>query len=316
VRHALTAALLLMSFGTLGYMWIEGWDLTQSVFFTVITLTTVGYGDYGLSEDGLLFTTVLIVGGFGVFTYSVGQVAPIILNERLAREWKMTRQIRKLTDHFIVCGLGRVGRAVCHNLDQQGISFVAVDPDQVAVDWAVSKGYIAINGDAAADETLLEAGVMGARCVACLTNSDTENIVITLSARQLNGGLYIISRAEEAGAVRKMDRAGASRVISPILAGGSSIANAMIKPHLAELLDQTNDADSDIALAEVVSTFRDCGKEHRAVVFVAIKQSEGAARCRPAVDKPLEGGDVLIVAGEVLDVGRLQDEARQVKTAA
>ncbi len=325
MRHAARAAALLILFGTCGYMWIEGWSFTQSLFFTVITLTTVGYGDYGLSENGLRFTTILIVGGFGVFAYSVGQLAPIIMNERLAREWKMNRHIKKLTDHFIVCGLGRVGRAVCQSLTQQGISFVAVDPDQAAVDQATAEGYMAITGDAATDEILIQAGVKGARCVACVTNSDTENIVITLSARELNGDLFIISRAEDAGAIRKMDRAGASRVISPILAGGSSIANAMIKPHLAELLEQSNDAESGISLAEVAitetsqlngRTIRECGSGHKSVVFVAVKRREQPARLRPPADESLQGGDVLIVAGDVLAVGRLQQEARGLKTAA
>jgi voltage-gated potassium channel len=317
--------LLLVLCGTCGYMWIEGWDFTQSLFFTVITLTTVGYGDYGLSEEGLRFTTILIVGGFGVFAYSAGQLAPIILNERLAQEWKMNRQIKKLTDHFIVCGLGRVGQAVCDSLNQHGISFVAVDPDQAAVNRAIARGCVAITGDAATDEVLIQASVKGARCVACVTDSDTDNIVITLTARELNSDVYIISRAENAAAIRKMDRAGASRVISPILAGGLSIANAMVKPHLAELLDRSNDADGGIALAEVTiteasqlngRTIRDCGSVHGSVVFVAVKPAGGPARLRPAADESLQGGDVLIVAGDVLDVGRLQQEARQLRTAA
>jgi voltage-gated potassium channel len=325
VSHAVRAVLLLVLFGTCGYMWIEGWDFTQSLYFTIITVTTVGYSDYGLSEHGLRFTTILIVSGIGVVTYSVGQLAPIVLNQRLVREWKMNRQIKKLTDHFIVCGLGRVGRAVCHSLDQQGISFVAVDPDEAAVDQAVAKGCVVITGDAAADETLIQAGVKNARGVTCVTGSDTDNIVITLSARQLNSDLFIISRAEDPTTIHKMYRAGASRVISPILAGGSGIANAMIKPHLAELLEEAHDADSGITLAEVPigeasqfagRTIRDCGSAHESVVFVALKLAEGGTRLRPAADKSLQGGDVLIVAGEVLAVGRLQQEARRLKEAA
>jgi voltage-gated potassium channel len=325
VRRAVNAAILLVLFGTCGFMWLEGWDFGKAFFFTIITVTTVGYGDYGLSEEGLRFATILIVCGFGVVTYAAGQLAPIILNERVAREWKMKRELRKLSGHFIVCGLGRVGRAVCANLAQEHLPFVAVDPDEAAVEEAARSGYLAVRGDATSDDVLVRLGVERARCIACVTDSDTDNIVITLSARHLSASVFIISRAEDEGTIRKISRAGASRVISPIRAGGSNIANAMVKPNLAELLDRSNDLESGIALAEVAvsdtsplagRSIRDCGSDHGSVVFVALVHPDEQARFRPDVDESLGAGDVLIVAGDALAVGRLQDDAKGRRLAA
>ena len=318
IRRSLGMVTLLLLIGTFGYMWIEGWDAWKAFFFTVITLSTVGYGDYGLSETGLRYTTVLIIGGFGVVTYSVSQLAPVLLNPQMIREWKMRREILKLKDHFIVCGLGRVGRSVCMCLARECVPFVAIDPDPELVETAREAGHLAIVGDGASDDDLCEAGIDRAKAVACVTSSDNENIVITLSARQLNPDVYIISRAEHHSTARKVERAGATRVLSPIRAGGESIANAMVKPHLAELLRQTQDVESGIELAEIAiaegasldgSTVRDCGIAHDTVVFVALKPSDGPMRFRPQSEDALGAGDVLIVAGDVMAVGRLQSDA-------
>jgi voltage-gated potassium channel len=237
----------------------------------------------------------------------------------------MKREIKKLSDHFIVCGFGRVGRAVCRSLAQQGVPFVAIDPRPKAIDDAVDLGYCACTGDASCDDVLVSVGIRHAKCVAPVTSSDTDNIVITLSARQLNPDVWIISRAEGEGTISKIDRVGASRVISPIRAGGASIANAMVKPHLAELLEMSDAHDSSIELAEVTiceqsplagCSIRDCGAAHAAVVFVAKKSSGESTRLRPPVDEQLAAGDVLIVAGDVVAVGRLQEEARTMRRAA
>lgn len=324
-RRAANALGLVMVLGTAGYMWIEGWGFWKALFFTVITLTTVGYGDYGLSDDGLRFTTFLLIGGLGVVTYSAGQLVPILFDQRLALEWKMKKQIRKLSNHFIVCGLGRVGRSVCASLAEAEAPFVVVERCSEAVEWAIERGYLVTTGDATEDQILGGAGIQWAKGLACVTDSDTENIVITLGARQLNPDLFIISRAEQDGAIQKMKRAGASRVISPIRAGGVTIAHTMTQPCLAELLDPDRRADMSVEIAEIAVepgsgldglTVSACADTHASLVLVAVTHADGRMRFRPSDDEPLKGGDIIIVAGDVLDVGRLQDEAKTTAVAA
>lgn len=325
MRRALNAVVLVLVIGTCGYMWIEGWDFWQSLFFTVITLTTVGYGDYGLSDPGLRFTTILLVGGLGVVTYAAGQLVPIVFDHRLMLEWKMNRQIQRLSDHFIVCGLGRVGRGVCSCLAAEGVPFVIVERDPEVVEWAEEHGYLAVTGDATRDEVLNEVGILWARSLACVTDCDTENTVIVLGARQLNPDLFIIARTEDETTVQRMQRAGASRVISPSRAGAHTIAEAMVRPNLAELLDRSGESDDGIELAELTIherseldgvTVQECGALHDAIVFVALKRPGERTRFRPAPDESLRTGDILITAGDVIAVGRLQDEARTPRLAA
>ncbi|MDY7108433.1 MAG: potassium channel protein [Planctomycetota bacterium] len=304
--------------GTAGIMLVEGWDPVQSLFFTLITLTTVGYGDYGLSEAGKLFAVGLMVVGLGVVTYSAGQLLPSLFNRQLVWERTMNNRILKLKGHFIVCGLGRIGRSVCQHLARDGVPFIGIDPDPDSVAILVDAGHLALVGDATDDDVLAEAGIERAKAIACVTGSDSENIVITLSARERNRDLLIVSRAEQEDTIRKMQRAGATRVISPVRSGGVSIVNAILKPNLADFLDRTHDRGEDFELAEITIeegstldglTIRDKGTAHEKVLVIGLKRAEGPTRLRPSLDERLRGGDVLIIAGDVMSINAVQREA-------
>ncbi|MCP3905107.1 MAG: potassium channel protein [Planctomycetes bacterium] len=315
----------ILAAGTIGYMYVEGWGFAQALFFTIITLTTIGYGDYGLSETGEMFTIGLVVVGLGVVTYWAGQVLPLLFNHQLVWERKMNNRILNLEDHFIVCGLGRIGRAVCQYLAREGVPFIAIDPDVDNVSEIVDAGHLALVGDAADDDVLEEAGIQRARGIACVTGSDTTNIVITLTAREQAPELVIVSRAEHEDAIRKIQRAGATRVISPVRSGGFSIVNAILKPNLADFLDRTNDRTEDFELAEISvepgsqldgSTIRDKAASHDGVALIALKRPDACTRMRPRADEPLHEGDVLIVAGEALSIDALQRDAAAPARAA
>ena len=323
--RALLAIVGVILFGTVGLMWIEGWDFWRSIFFTLITITTVGYSDYGLTESGERFTAILLLGGIGVATYSVGQFIQAFIDRQLGREQKTMRQIGHLKDHYIICGLGRIGTAVCQQLARENVPLVAVDHRDEAVEAATRAGHIAIAGDATDDETLERLGIARAQGIACLTDSDTVNIVITLSARELSPDISIISRAEDDDSVRKIRRAGATRIISPLRAGGLRIADTILKPHLADLLDRSHDSDTSIELAEITvesssgldgASIRDFGVRHPSLVFVAVKPVGGSPVLRPRVDRSLRSGDVLIVAGDTDSLAALHQSARPQAQAA
>jgi voltage-gated potassium channel len=317
--------LIVILAGTGGFMWVEGWDFWKSLFFTLITITTVGYGDYGLSDAGERFTAILLIGGIVVATYALGQVVQVLVDYRFAWERKMNRQIHRLSDHFIICGLGRIGRAVCIKLARENVPFVGIDTDERAVEDMIEHGHLARVGDATDDSVLEECGIQRARGIACVAGSDTENIVITFSARAMNPDLLIVSRAEHEDSVRKIRRAGASRIISPIRTGGLSIAKAILNPCVADFIEEADDVEGGISLSEMIvkadspldgTTVREYVARHGSVVLIALKRRDGALRIRPGADETLGAGDVLIVAGDAGAVSAAAGEAEPRSAAA
>ena len=273
-----------MLIGTVGFMLIENWSFIQSLYFTVLTLTTVGYSDYGMSDQGKLFATGLMIGGLAVVTVCAGRLLPPLFSRQLIWERKMNHRILKLENHFIVCGLGRIGQAVCRQLAREGVPFIGIDPDPAAVEKLISADHLALVGDATDDELLEEAGVGRAKAIACVTGSDSENIVTILSARERRPDLMIVSRAEKFDAIRKMQKAGATKVISPVRSGGECIVNAILKPNLAEFLDMTHDHGEDFELAEITiepksildgKTIRSFGAEFEHVLVIALNRADG-----------------------------------------
>lgn len=305
IVRALLSILVVVTAGTTGFMFTEGWDFGHALFFTLITITTVGYGDYGLSITGEHFTIVLLIFGIGTVTYAFSQLAQQILDARNNWRSRMERTIARLDDHFIVCGLGQMGRHVCDQLVESGHTVVGIDDNPEAVQRLLDAGQLAELGDATEENLLDRCAVHRARGLACLTNSDTDNIVITLGARGLNPDLNIIARAASLENALKLRRAGASQVICPTRSGAVEVANMILRPNLAEFLRQTHSGEAGIEFAElsipegsamVGSTIKECGMQYPDVVFVAIRHADGITRVRPAADDTLVAGDVLIVA--------------------
>jgi voltage-gated potassium channel len=324
VARAIGAAAAVVLLGTSGFMFLEEWPFWDALYFTLVTITTVGYDDNGLSPNGERFAAIILVGGIAIATYSLGIVVQACVERELQWERGMQKRIGQLTDHYIVCGLGRIGSAVCERLAAEGVAFVAVDPSEELIQGAAERGDLAMVGDATDDHILQACRIDRARGIACVASNDTTNIVITLTARELNPDLLIISRAEEEDSVRKIQRAGATRVISPSRTGGLSIANTILKPNLAELLDDSEDSlgveftEMTIAAGARLDgmTVDAYCRSHPAVVFVAVRHASGEIRLRPEPNETLKAGDVLIVAGDALAVGRLRDDAQRARAAA
>ncbi|MBZ0171655.1 MAG: potassium channel protein [Phycisphaerales bacterium] len=293
--------------GTAGFSLIEGWPIEKSVYFTIITFTTVGYGDFDLSLIGRRFASVIILLGFGIFTYVLTQLVQMIVEHQLDWERVMHRKIRDLSDHFIVVGYGRIGAVVCKRLSNENIPFVVIDRHRELVEQAARAGHIAIASDATNDEVLEMCRVREARGLVCLTTSDANNIVITLSARTLCPDLNIISRAESDDHARKLRHAGATRVISPVHSGAVAIANTIVRPHTIDFLDQSALAHEGVEFSKVAVTpgsFFD-GRAVAAapvsaaslLMIVAVQHADGSTLIAPPPDHVLNAGDALIIAG-------------------
>lgn len=294
--------------GTGAFAWSEGWGLEQSLYFTVITFTTVGYGDYELSEAGHRVAVLVILIGFAIFTYVLGQLVQIVVERQLDWERTMQHKADRLSDHYIIVGFGRIGQTVCERLHADGVPFVVVDRDRGLIESAVRDGYIGVVADATNDSVLRGCGIERARGLVCLTTSDANNIVITLSARALSPGLTIISRAESDDHMRKLRHAGATRVISPEQSGAFAVANSILRPFAIDFLDQAAWASGGVEFSRVTvragSTLEgralgdSTADEGGTLVVVAVERADGAVRVSPPADLRLEAGDTLLIGGQ------------------
>ena len=304
--------------GTAGYTWIEGWSPWRSLFFTLVTLTTVGYGDYGLSEAGERFTAVLMIGGIGTVSYTATSAVHRVMVRATHPERQMLEKIKKMSGHTIVCGLGRTGERVIDRLRREGAEVVAIDNDPKKVESSRERGLIALEGDASGDAALEDAGALRAAAVAAVTSSDAVNALICLSAGAIAPGLRVIARAEDESSIRKLERAGAASVLSPSVYGGDGIAEQLLRPEAAKLMPGLQ-GDGGVQFSEMLigehsvfagRTIASVGREHPRMVIIAAGCAGGDLTVRPESDRVLQAGDVLVVAGAGAEMDALRDTAR------
>ncbi|WP_142398821.1 potassium channel family protein [Bacillus thuringiensis] len=241
-RKQLWIAVICMTFvvilGTIGFMTIEEISLFQAFWMTMITVLTVGYGDaVPVTQAGKVFALLIIPVGVGIVTYAIGVVAAMIIEGNLfhaVRRKKMDKQIAQLKNHIIVCGCGRVGLQVVHELQEKKIPFVVVDKDESVLE----KGKLLyIHGDATEDQVLHHAGISRAAGLVAIVANDAENVFITLTARGLNDAIKIVARSEKPETEEKLRRAGANKVINPSSMAGIHIAKGIANPLTVHYID-------------------------------------------------------------------------------
>lgn len=234
--------IILMIIGTFGYILIDGYTPLNAFYMTVITIATVGYGEIQpLSDTGRIFTAFLIITSFGTFAYAVSSISKFVLDGELNsffKNRKLNESIGKLHDHVIICGYGRNGRQAAHVLKKQNKRFVVIERDE-AITASITNKFsdLIVTGDATNDEILIKAGIHKAKALITTLPADAANLFIVLSARHLNSGLTIISRASDDGSDAKLKIAGANNVIMPDKVGGAHMASLVMKPDVMEFLD-------------------------------------------------------------------------------
>lgn len=316
---AIGALIIIIAIGVGGLMWIEGWDFWRAFFFAVITVTTVGYGDEGISDAGEQFALFLLIGGIGTASYTFALVVQTMVTNQFAWKRRMHTRINKLEGHVLVCGFGRMGRTICEELVTAGTTFVVIEVDPQAAADAIEMGFPVVQGSAIEDEVLIEAGIERATHMVCATDRESENIVATLSARQLRSDIMIIARAERPEEIRKLRLAGATRTVAPFHLGGIEIANAITRPRVAEFIAASVRAESEVGLAEITigtdsplvgRTLADCGSaEASRISFVTLERIGEEPRTPPRGTVTLAAGDLLIVAGDPDQIRWMRDEA-------
>jgi voltage-gated potassium channel len=223
---------------------------------TITTMATVGFGEiHPLSQTGRAFTIGLIILGVGGALYLLTAIMQFVFEGQLGRNLerrRMDQRIEKLRGHFILCGLGRVGRQVAKDFEESGVPFVMIDSNQPAIDAIAALGYLWVRGDATDDDTLRRAGIERARGLVTCVQNDADNIFVTLSARALRSDLFIVARGNNDDAAPKLRRAGADRVVSPYSIGGRQMAMLATRPAAVEFVDRVlGHADIDLLLEDV-----------------------------------------------------------------
>ena len=322
VSLILLCAILLS--GASGYMVIEGAPFLDSMYMTVITIASVGYGEViPLSKAGRIFTMCLILMGVSFVLYLVGEITNAVVEGGLRRilgRNKMEKKVAGLKHHYIVCGFGRIGKEICKALRENDLPFVVVENDPAELRQIDDLGYMALEGNASSDETLLKAGIKQAKGLIAVVSSDADNVYIVLSARGLNPGLYIMARSSGTdGTETKLLRAGADKVISPYHIGAVRMAQMVMRPTVVDFLDLTvHGGELGLRLEELrVSararfagmTLLESGirKQHDLIV-VAIKREYGEMLFNPTPTTTILSGDILIVLGEHQSIKDLEKE--------
>jgi voltage-gated potassium channel len=259
-RNLIFAAVMLtlvVSIGTAGYMILEKWSFLDSLYMTVITLTTVGFSEvHPISEQGRILTMTILVSGLGVVGYLIGTLTQILVEGQLLRimgRKKLERQIEKLKDHIIICGYGRVGRIICEEIYRsKPTPLVVIDSDSTVTAKIEEDGHLYLLGDATEEQCLLKAGIRSAKGLATALDSEADNVYITLTAKGLKPTLFIIARAGRIGSEKKLLQAGANHVVSPHQIGGYRMAQALLRPNVTEFIDfATHDPGAGMGMEEI-----------------------------------------------------------------
>lgn len=304
--------------GTIGYL-ILGFGLLDAAFQAVTTLTTVGFREvHPLTAAGKVFTIVLILCGVGTALYALGVLIQTLVEGDLRGVFgrkRMDHKIADVHDHVIVCGWGRVGRAIAKELGGDA-PIVVVDRD---AERLADSPYPWLAGDVTDDAVLLEAGLSRARALVAALDTDAGNLFVTLSARALRPDLFIVSRVRVEESVEKLVRAGADRVVNPQSIGGARMAAFVLQPHVTEFLDVVmHDRDIEFRLEEVVvpadspvagHTLREARiRDLTGALVLALRNPAGEFASNPSPDQVISSGDVLIAIGtptELDGLGRL-----------
>jgi voltage-gated potassium channel len=303
--------------GTLGYMLVEGWGLLDAFYMTVISLTSVGFGEvHPLSPAGKLFTVLVILGGVAVVAVALGYGSRIVLEGQLQQimgRRKMEKEIGRLRDHYIICGYGRMGRVISREFLKKPMPFVVVERDPDIFD-KIDPGMLAICGNAEEDSVLQAAGIAYARGLVSVVSSDADNVYITLTAAGLRPDLYIVVRAGDEGAEKKLLRAGASKVVCPYAIGGAGIANAILRPAVVDFIELvTRREHLELQMEEVLiaptsplaghSILATGLRQKYGAIVVAVKKGNDHMQFNPSPEHTIHAGDRLIIlgAGKKLD---------------
>lgn len=311
----------LLSFGSAGYMVIEGWGLMDSLYMTVITLATVGYGEvHQVSMNGRMFTMLLILLGGGFFVYVTGIIIQFLVEGRIRAvlgRHKLDTQINRLKGHFIICGYGRIGRVLTRYLIQKYVDVVVIERNANRVARMNEDGILYLVGNATDENTLIKAGIHKARGLVTVVATDADNVFLVLIAKRLNPNLFIVARAEQNSTKKTLEAAGADKVISPYDLGARRMAHAILRPTVIKFLEMAfADDKTDIQIEEFIVrpgssldgiTLQNSGvRQEMDLNIIVIKKKNGSMHFNPGADTRLEADDTVVAVGSARNLKKFE----------
>jgi voltage-gated potassium channel len=314
-------SIIIIVVGTFGYMFIEGWSFLDALYMTVITVSTVGFMEVRpMGDTGHLFTIFLVIIGVGFTLYVAAAVVQFMVEGRIRvimGRRMVDRKISHLDSHYIVCGYGRIGRVLCNRLRRGPVSVVVLEQDRELIAQMDEDKVLYICGDASDEEILLKAGVQKARALISVLATDTDNVFLVLTARQLAPDLIIMARASRDSAKKKLLAAGATSVESPYEMGALRMAQKILRPTVTSFLDLAfAHSSKEIQMEEIQVqpgselanvVLKDSGIRQRFnLILIAIQLASGEMLFNPSFEYVIKPGDTVIAVGEKANLQQLE----------
>jgi voltage-gated potassium channel len=323
VKQLVRALLLLFTIiciGTIGYILIEGWNVIDSLYMVVITITTTGFEEvHPLSKSGEIFTLLLVLFSFAVVIYVAGVGIQILIESKIFKRRRMENKISKLENHYIVCGYGRMGTHICEDLLHAGADFVVIENNPANHPKLDAAGYLYDTGDASHDDTLERVGVKKAKGLVAVLPTDPENVFTTLTAKFLNPKIFVVARAVEEETHPKLFKAGADRVINPYELGGVRMASLLLRPGVADFIEiVAANRNIDLQIEEIVvkkgskmdkKTLAELPirTEFNTIIISIQNDQKGIFVYNPKGDTIVDEGNKLIAIGERNNLEKLKE---------
>jgi voltage-gated potassium channel len=321
VAYAAAGLLVTLAFGTIGFHHYLGEGWLQAFYRSVVSASLTGLDTVPRNDGARAVTIVVVLAGLVLIGYVGAAIVEAIAGDAITgalAERRRQRAIEGLRDHFIICGYGRVGRRVAAEFVGNDVPFVVLDFSEDAIDAAKEAGVLFVEGNGVEDEDLAQAGLARARGLVASSDSDADNLYITLSARAARPDLSIVARASDEDAMRKLKLAGANRVVMPYATAGRVMANLALKPQVTAFLDTVMTAGGDDFRLEEIEVTETCARagrtlrdlrvrEETGAMIVAVRKPDGRFDTTPDPQELIEAGDVLIGVGTAEEIRRLED---------
>ncbi len=322
LSFALVSFLLLVIAGTIGFMSLESMDYLDALYMTVITLSTVGFGEVKpLHPFGRAFVIILILLGMGMMVYMASVIGQIVIHGQLRKmlgRRKMEKGLKNISDHCIIAGYGRVGRQVAEEFKKKKVKFVVIEIEEIALNKLEDEGIMHVRGTATEDDVLRTAGIETAKTLISTLPDEAQNVYLTLTARDMNPKLNIIARADFDDGEKKLMRAGANHVVSPHVIGGQRMALASLRPHVVDFMLTTSLGEGELIIEEVIipETSSVTGKtlvesklkQDYSVNIIGMKKKSSQLTISPGPNTIMEAGDILVIIGTSENLERLSTD--------